>query len=482
MKHAKKIAAILLAVLLTFAMATTAFAAQEGSLTGGKITINNAVVGQKYNIYQLMYIESYNESAGTYTYKANSAWKDWLKTQTAYVSVDAQDYVTWVNTNTDRDTVQVFAKAALAYAKDNSIAADATEVTADTTTVEFTGLNLGYYLVDTTLGTLCSLNTTNPTATMEEKNAEPTMNKVIVENSAEKTENDVNIGDTVNYKVTITAYEGAQNYVLHDTMSAGLDFKNDVAVTKGGSGVTAGADTYTVNTNPGDGNTFDIEFKQAFCDGLANGDQIVVTYSATLNANAVIAGAGNTNKAKLTYGDNATATNEYTTTTKTWEIPVYKYTAGTTSGSKVGLANAKFKLTTSSEANSAAIKFTKVDGVEEYKYDTAGAVTEITTTADGNFTLKGLDSGTYYLHETATPAGYNNLTGPVKVVIAANGTITVNDAAETVSTVEIENNAGSKLPMTGGIGTTIIYVAGGAVVLGALVLLIIRRRRQSREA
>lgn len=477
MKHAKKIAAILLAVLLTFAMATTAFAAQEGTLTGGTITINNAVDGQTYNIYQLMYIESYNAESGTYTYKANSQWKAWLETQTNYLDFDDQGYITWKADKAD-NTVQAFAKAAQAQLSGKTADATAT-VSGGTATA--TGLKLGYYLVDTTLGTLCSLNTTNPTATMEEKNAEPTMNKVIVENSAEKTENDVNIGDTVNYKVTITAYEGAQNYVLHDKMDNGLTFNNDVAVTKGVSGVTAGADTYTVNTNPGDGNTFDIEFKQAFCDGLADNDQIVVTYSATLNENAVIGTTGNKNTAKLTYGDNATATNEYTTTTKTWEIPVLKYTMK--NSVKTNLAGATFKLTKSATSvadNSDAIKFAQDGATQNYKYNTSGSVTIITTTDTGAFTLKGLDSGTYYLHETAAPNGYNKLVGPVTIVIGTDGKINV-DSTE-VTTVEVENNAGSQLPSTGGIGTTIIYVAGGAVVLGALVLLIIRRRRQSREA
>lgn len=315
----KKIAAILLAVLLTFAMATTAFAAQEGTLTGGKITINDAVSGQTYKAYQLMYLESYNKEAGTYTYKANSEWEAWLRTQTDYLTFDGQGYITWTGAVTDA-AKKAFAKAAKAAITTQS----AKTVTADSTTVEFTDLKLGYYLVDTSLGTLCSLDTTNNEVVMEEKNEEPTLTKEVQEGSSWGESNDANIGDTVNYKVTITAYEGAQNYVLHDTMTTGLTFNNDVAVTKGGS--TVDPSNYTVATSGyTDGDTFEVQFTQAFCDGLANGDQIVVTYSATLNENAVIAGAGNTNKAKLTYGDNATATTEYTTTTKTWDVDVFKY-------------------------------------------------------------------------------------------------------------------------------------------------------------
>jgi len=83
MKRMKKMIAMLLAVVMALAMSSTVFAAQEGKLTGGSITINDAVVGQEYSVYQLMYLESYNAASGTYSYKANSDWKNWLKTQTS---------------------------------------------------------------------------------------------------------------------------------------------------------------------------------------------------------------------------------------------------------------------------------------------------------------------------------------------------------------------------------------------------------------
>ena len=96
MKHARKLASLLLALVMVFALATTAFATQEGTLTGGSITINDAVPGQTYNAYQILYLESYNTESGAYAYKANSAWETWLRTQTSYVSFDDQGYVTWV--------------------------------------------------------------------------------------------------------------------------------------------------------------------------------------------------------------------------------------------------------------------------------------------------------------------------------------------------------------------------------------------------
>ena len=112
MKYAKKFVSLLLALIMVFAMTTTAFAAQEGTLTGGSITINDAVPGQIYNAYQILYLESYNKDANAYAYKANSAWETWLKTQTGYVSFDAQGYVTWV----EGADAAAFAKLAQAQA------------------------------------------------------------------------------------------------------------------------------------------------------------------------------------------------------------------------------------------------------------------------------------------------------------------------------------------------------------------------------
>jgi len=166
MKNMRKLFAMVLAIIMVMSLATTAFATMEGELTGGSITINDAVSGQTYKAYQILYLESYNAAAGTYAYKANSAWAEWLAT-CGYVSIDEQGYVTWVQGKSAAD----FAKAVQTQLAGKT--ADKTAVAADGKAT-LTGLNLGYYLVDTTLGTLCSLDTTNPSVEMEEKNEAPT--------------------------------------------------------------------------------------------------------------------------------------------------------------------------------------------------------------------------------------------------------------------------------------------------------------------
>ena len=209
---------------MVLSMSTVAFAAQGTNDNSGSITINDAVEGHTYNAYQVLVLESYNTDAGAYSYKANAAWKGWLESQTQYVSIDAQGYVTWVK---DADAA-AFAKAALAHAKETNIKPVDTK-TANSAIVAFTGLNLGYYLVDTTLGTLCSLDTTRTDVEMYEKNEQPPVKKEVKEDSTEKweDENTAEIGDAVEFRTTIGAKPGAEGYVLHDVMTEGLTLDLD---------------------------------------------------------------------------------------------------------------------------------------------------------------------------------------------------------------------------------------------------------------
>ena len=475
MKQVKKLASVLLALVMALALTATAFA--EGET--GSITIKDAVVGQTYTIYQILDLESYNASANAYAYKATTAWNTFINRDDikgTYVEVDAQGYVTWKG---DADAA-AFAKLAQKYAKDNSITNQGS-VTATSTTVSFTGLDLGYYLVDTTLGTLCSLDTTNPNVTMEEKNEVPTNVKTVEEDSTGNygQKNDADIGQTVNFKSTITAQAGAENYVFHDTMSAGLTYTGVTGITL--NGTTVDASNYTVVTEGlTDGCTFEVRFTQAFCDTLKANDQIVISYTATLNENAVIAGEGNPNTSKVSYGDssNTKYTPDSQTKTYTWDVDVFKYTmSGET---ETALAGATFTLSKNADGSNPIALVSKGNNVYRVaKTGETDTVTEITTDATGKFTIKGLDADTYYLTETAAPAGYNKLAGPVTIVIGENGVVNgTTEAPQGVDEVKVLNQSGAELPSTGGIGTTIFYVLGGVLVVGAAVLLVTKKRME----
>ena len=481
----KKILSIALVLIL---MLTVAFA----ETTGGSITIEDAVVGQTYTIYQILDLESYNAIANAYAYKATTAWNSFINSDAikgTYVNVDDQGYVTWVK---DADAA-AFAKAAQKYAKENNSIANQGSVTATTTTVSFTGLDLGYYLVDTTLGTLCSLDTTNPDVVMEEKNEVPTNVKTVEEDSTGSygEKNDADIGQTVNFKSTITAQAGAENYVFHDTMSAGLTYTGVTGITLTTATQESTTQTTTVDdsnytvvaTGLTDGCTFEVRFTQAFCDTLKANDQIVISYTATLNENAVIAGEGNHNTSKVSYGDssNTKYTPDRQTKTYTWDVDVFKYTMD--GETETALAGATFTLSKNADGSNPIALVSEGNNVYRVaKTGETGTVTEITTDATGKFTIKGLDADTYYLTETAAPAGYNKLAGPVTIVIGENGVVNATtEAPQGVNEVKVLNQTGTELPSTGGIGTTIFYVIGAALVIGAIVVLIAKKRAGSEK-
>ena len=482
MKLTNKLAGILLALAMVLGIAATAFA--EGET--GSITINDAAVGQTYTIYQILDLESYNNEARAYAYKATTAWNTFINSgaiKDIYVEVDAQGYVTWKG---DADAA-AFAKLAQKYAKDNSIANQGS-VTATTTTVSFNSLDLGYYLVDTTLGTLCSLDTTNPDVVMEEKNEVPTNVKTVEEDSTGNygEKNDVDIGQTVNFKSTITAQAGAENYVFHDKMSAGLTYGSVTCITLNGTAVDAS--NYTVTAPAADGDTFDVTFTQAFCDTLKANDQIVISYTATLNENAKVGLEGNPNESKLSYGDKGDAshtpsgtTPPSTTKTYTWDVDVFKYTMN--GETETALAGATFTLSKNADVSNPIALVSEGNNVYRVaKTNETDTATEITTDATGKFTIKGLDADTYYLTETAAPAGYNKLAAPVTIVIGENGVVNgTTEAPQGVDEVKVLNQSGTELPSTGGIGTTIFYIVGGVLVVGAVVLLVTKKRMNNVE-
>lgn len=499
MKLIKKIAAIMLSVMMVLGMASVVSAAEGAGATSatgnGTITINNAIPKQTYKIYRILELESYNTTTGNYAYKATTAWKSFIDSkeiQNVYVTIN-NDYVTWKKGAKAED----FAQKALKYANDNNLSVDKKETAPDAasgetiSTVTFSNLPLGYYLVDSSVGALCSLNTTNPTATIREKNGVPSVKKEVQEDSTSAwgDSNTADIGQTVNFQTTITAQLGAQNYVLHDKMEAGLTFDGTVTVTKNGTDVEGANYKLKKSTDSlasiTDECAFEIAFTQSFCDTLKADDKIIVSYSATLN-NDVESKKEYKNETWLKYGEN-NETNHDTTTTKTFELPVFKYT--TKNNTETGLEGAKFTLS-KDEKGTNLIKLVSVSNndtngdiyrvAKENEATGIAKITEITTTKSGKFTIKGLDADTYYLTETQQPAGYNKLKDPVKVVIAESGNITVGeDTTTSVTEVKVLNNTGTILPSTGGNGTSLIYFLGAVLALVSGVVLITKQRMKN---
>lgn len=502
MKYTKKILSLLLAVVMVFAMAVTV-GADETDTKPGSITIDNAVSGKTYTIYRIFNIDSHNDDYSAFNYKVNSVWNGFFAENAgglSYVDIDSQGYVTWKASASAAD----FAAAAIQYAKDYLIEDNGT-TEASGSSVSFNNLELGYYLVKSDLGALCSLDTTTPSVTIKEKNGAPTIEKKVQEDSNSNwgKKNDADLGQTVNFQTTINVIDGQPvKYVLHDKMT-GLTFGSvsSITVKRNNETVTLTSGTdYTVNTTTlTDGCAFEVVFKdntvgEVTSSVLQPNDVVTVSYSATVNKDAVIAGTGNPNETWLSYGESGNTQHDVTRT-YVWQVNVFKCTKN--GDKEMALAGAEFKLykevgdqktknyVTATEIKSEDNKVTgyKVTGWTE----TESEGTTFTSPDTGKFDIVGLDADTYYLVETKAPAGYNKVKDAVKIVISKDysgdtGTATVTYGTNSTGEVKVVNNTGTELPSTGGMGTTIFYILGSVLVLAAVVLLVTKKRMGSENA
>ena len=458
MKNIRKIFGLLFAFV--FALV------QVNAAGNGSITINKAVVDETYSIYRVLDLETYDKTNDHYIYRANANFKAFIEGTEGQKYLEAKHengdtYYVW---KTGADVVE-FSKAALTWAKNNSVE-PVGSTKATSTTVKFDKLPLGYYLVDTTTGSLLNLTTTNPDAVIEEKNTvTPKVDKDVKEDSTGKygKTNDATIGDTIEFKATITTGAGYTKYILRDTMSAGLTFNADSVVVKVGNTIVDKSN-YTVTPNK-DGYTFVVEFNDSYIVTLPKNTKIEVYYTATLNENAIVEGNGNPNELDLAYGEN-NKTDKVETITYSYAFDVVKVDGA----SKAGLTGAEFKLYDAKTGGN-EIKVVLVDAANNI-YRVARANETGVTIKAGKAIIQGLDAGTYYLEEVTAPTGYNKLTSRVEIIISK-----VNDD-KTFSrvTTNVENFTGSKLPETGGMGTTLFLTLGSILVIGFGLLLVTKLR------
>lgn len=463
-KTFKKLFAALLAAALVLAMAVPAFA--ETNATKGSIKIDHTVSGETYTIYRMFKLDSYNAESNTYSYTVEPAWETFFSTGagSSYIDLDSNGHPTW---KTGADAA-AFAKAALTWAADKKISG--TKETATGDTVTFSDLGLGYYLVDSSLGALCGLNTTNPDATIKEKNEKPEIKKEVQTSAGDwSSENNAKIGDTVEYKVEIKVADGAQKYTVTDTMSKGLTFNNSSLKVTANDAVTT---DYTLTSTT---NGFTLVLPETYVSNLTKGTTIIVTYNATLNKDAVIDGDGNANEVKLSYGNHQN-TVPSKVTTKSYQFDLVKVD-GTTNklldGAEFELADGETKLS-----------FVK-DTAGNYRVAAAGedGATTTITVKNGKVNIYGLAGKTYTLTETKAPDGYNKLVTPETVNLTEGSKAHATFDADVYKDggVVVENNAGTVLPSTGGVGTTLFYVIGGGLMVAAVVLLVTKKRMEHKN-
>lgn len=485
MKHMKKLASLLLALVMVFALATTAFAADTTITAPAGST-------RTYDVYQIF--------TGDLSGKvlSNVKWgKNGTGTVGEAVSQETLDALAAVNSPSDTEKLAEISKYVNLNSEKFGTVSNGSPLTAPT----------GYYLIrdnglvgDGEAYSLYVVQVVGPTTISPKVGTTTSEKKVDDKNDSNTTQDEVewedsadyDIGDDVPFQLKATIAQDYDNYkvyklTFHDKESAGLTFKPDTVVVKIDDTIVDSREYEVVTTDLTDGDTFEVRFANLKSTAAKANSVITVEYSSTLNDQAVLGSTGNPNTMHITYSNNPNddqggedgKTPDDTVIVFTYKVVANKvtknpaYVEGGTEPEYIPLKGAGFTL---------------------YKKNASGKYVAVGSEVKGDkmttFEWKGLDDGDYKISETTTPAGYNTIADIEFTITAEHEVLSDNPTLTSLSggdkftgkvetgalSANIENNKGSTLPETGGMGTTIFYVLGSVLVIGAAVLLITKKR------
>lgn len=501
MRNKKLLTTLATILVLVLMMTSSVFAAGEGSITVTNTNTEVSIVGNTYSAYKLFDV-TYTADGSSYVYEIDDTFAAFFAGLGCNTDDEAFEYVL-------ASDPTAFAKTAYEYIMANTVAFDGS-ATATSETVLIDNIDLGYYLVNGTatangqsVTSLCMLNTTTPDATVNPKLSVPTLDLTVYEDSEGQYGEvaDYTVGEDVPFQIVSTVPENMNGYddytyIIHDTLSDGFTFNDDIVVTIGGTPLVEGTD-YTVVVSP-DGQSISIDI--ITIKDQTPGAEVIVNFTAVLDEDFVIFNGENPNTAYLEYSNNpydetSTAnTPEDEVVVDTYEVTIIKYTGELISPTY--LADAHFALKLTNDTAAAAIAFVKeADGT--YRVATADEIAAGTTTTDlvsptgGMIPVAGIDEGMYYLFETQAPVGYNILEGAIpfeitrdydtgKAYATASSVVATYTNGTENGVINVQNNAGVQLPETGGMGTTIFTVVG-LVLMGAAVTVLVARKRMQRH-
>lgn len=481
----KRFTSLLMALTMVFTLGVTAHAAKEPAAAAPafSITINNDKPGHTYEAYQIFAAKLF-ENEKQEKVLSDIKWGNGVTPDAETAFGNAADKAETIAT---ADKAQKFADELEAYLNP----ANAKPSTFANGKYTISGLEAGYYLIKDQDNSVSEHDAYTSYIMQVVGNAEvkPKSDVPVVEKKVKDINDstgvetgwqdsaDYDIGDNVPFQLTATLADNVSSYdaykiIFHDTLSAGLTFNNDAKVKFNGTDVTA---NFTISYDP-DRNTLTISCDNVMAFHATDSSVITVEYTAKLNDKAVVGAAGNPNQVSLEYSNNpnpAGSGNVGNTPVDKVVVFTYETVVHKTNEKGQPLEGAGFTL---------------------FKQDQNGDFQQVGQELKGDkmtiFTWKGLDDGVYKLVETTTPDGYNTME-PITFTITAEHDITADDPALTSLTggnpftgdntsgkleAAVENHPGFVLPGTGGIGTTVFYVAGGAMILLAGVLLFIKKR------
>ena len=463
-----------LVLLLTSMGINNVFAAENGS-----ITVNGTTEGKTYGIYKIFDL-TYKDDNVSYTIA--DEWKDFFtKGNGKEFIVDQNNASNSLNTivvdgnvkyiNITEDNVAEFAKKAMGEMH-NKTRVGVQKATG--TSLKFTGLELGYYLLhpegasEAAAGqsSIVSLTSTKPDGEVKVKGIYPTIKKEADKKSADYGEK---VSFTITGKVPDPTGYKKYEYVLKDSLPKGLSIDaNSIKVTIGGTEKTANI-TKAVN-----GQDLSVTFnilELVKKSSAIVGQEIKLTYDTTVNKDFVLGNQGQENKAYLEFSNDPKDESKKDKTPDekvkvySGKIKVLKYAKGDKEkkleGAQFALKNSEGKYYKLEETNDKK----KVTWVDQEK-----DATVLTSDKNGELEFTGIKAGTYKLKETKAPDGYNLLTEEKEVVLkdGTNGADTVTMEA----TSDVENSSGTELPKVGGAGTKLFSLIGGAVIIYAVLSLV----------
>lgn len=513
----KKVFAAAAAIATVFGLAATTVATANAAGDNATLTVSTKdakFAGKTVNAYK-MFSATVSSDGGAVSHTLNDAWKPFFKDPAASGLTDngvtdanvndkANDYVSKLK---DDALIAFAAKASnWAQTKANNITADATATVSQNAatdgkyTATFTGLDYGYYVVAVPGATVANTNgqyaalvrVHSTTVGVDIKGALPTVVKKVNGEGATHAQ----IGDTLTFTLTSTipdmsAYS-TYTFNFKDTLSKGLTFEQVKSVKVEDKTLSVNTD-YTVTPPTAPNNTLTVAMNDFKAKQQANaGKKITVTYTATLNKDAVVGGAGNVNSATIQYSNNPSTNGTGDSEPSkvrvfTYGFTVDKYTGDQYTDAATRLAGAKFTLAPKNGEPMSFVQVNAGSGTAKAEYRVAnagetGATTTIITPANGKVEFRGLKNGEYTLTETEAPAGYNKLASAIGVKVNgqndgtdtthATVTITYNndnngsnyDQTASNGVIPVRNKSGVTLPGTGGMGTIAFTVIGVLVI------------------